>query len=130
MPFQFPHHRMANEFRSQPAGLVQRLFEREYAHHEIKKLRHPRYPAPIPCPTLRADIVDEFPLETLSSQISGQAQIEPRIVNKNDCIRFDPPYLVIHLTKFLAKIGIFDEHVPETHDRLVRPIQKWGARHL
>ena len=130
MPLQFVQQWMTDEFGSQAAGLIQRLFEWEDAHHEIKKLRHARYPTSIPRPNLRTDVADKFPGVAFAPQVSGKAHIETGIVNKNDCSRIDAPYLAKHFMKSLAKISIFDEHIPETHYRLMRPIQKGVGSHF
>src|SRR5580704_1733923 len=54
----------------------------------------------------------------------GQPQIKSGIVDKDDGIWFQSPDIPVHLVKFLSKIRVFHDHVPEAYDSFLRPIHK------
>ena len=113
---------MADEFRSQPAGFVQRFLKRENAHHQVQELCHSRDSGTVPGPDLRADVVDELPRKPVSMKVFSQPEIESRIIDKDHGVRLQSADLVVHPVKLGAKIAILDQDIPQANYRFLSPL--------
>src|SRR5262249_41803904 len=122
-------HGVADKHRAESRFHVEIRLERENAEHEIDEARHLFNPAAVPCPDLRADIIDYFVALQLPVQRAGQSQIETRIVNQNDCVGFAFVNFAERLTELLSKIAVLSQHFPQAENRRVtNPILKLSAR--
>ena len=114
---------MAAEDSLQAGRIVEWRFEREDADHQIEPARHLRNATAIPCPHLRADVIDDLCLRPRASQRFREAQIEAGIIDEEDRIgieRGDAPEL---LKEFFPEKPVVPKHVGEAHHRgMIDPV--------
>lgn len=104
---------MAGEDRSQATGLVERGLKRKNADHEIQPAGHLGYAAFIPCPYLRADVIQDAAGVTLGAERFREAEIESRVVHQHNGIGIFPPDRSEHRVEFLSEIAVMPQHIPE-----------------
>src|SRR5437867_11967428 len=110
---------MTNKYCAQAGFVVELRLEGKDAEHQNEKARHPSDATAVPGPNLRADVVNDFCLQRLLPQCAGQAQIEPRVIDQHDRVRFALFNFLQCFAKLLSKITVFPDYLPQTKDSCV-----------
>src|SRR4029077_17800318 len=99
-------HWMTDKHCAESRRGVEISFERKNAEHKIDEARH-FFDAPtVPCPDLRADVINSFVALRVPSQSARQSQIETRIIDQDDCVGFAFLNFRQCLTELLPKITV------------------------
>src|SRR4029077_12347234 len=99
-------HWMTDKHCAESRRSVEISFERKDAQYKIDEARH-FFDAPtVPCPDLRADVINSFVALRVPSQSACQSQIETRIIDQDNCVGFAFMNFVKRLTELLPKITV------------------------
>src|SRR5919201_3644763 len=104
---------MADKNGAQTGSAVELGFKREDAEHEINPARHLVNTSAVPCPHLRADVVNDFGRRVASAESARETQVKSGIIDQNDGVGsalFDALKSVV---KFSSEVSILLQHFPQ-----------------
>ena len=120
--FERVEQRMADEDGGQAALLVERLFEREDAEHQVEVARHLRDAPAVPGPNLRADVVDDAHARHGALHGLGEAEIETGVVDEHERAGLHAGDVGEHPVELRFEVAVLFQHVPEPHHGLFGPV--------
>ena len=104
--------------------LVELFFEWKQAEHQVEEPSHFWDATLVPCPDLGANVVKELELWMGGAQRFCEAQIESRVIDKNDGIRLEPSDFAAHPFKLVFEIGVIAQDIPEADHGVIGPFEE------
>src|SRR6202162_5436243 len=114
---------MSDKDRAQSACIIEIGLERENAEHQVEPAGHLLDAPAVPCPNLRADVINDLLRRNSPPHSTRQAQIKYGIINQDDGGRFVLFDLAQCFMKLLSEIAVMFDEFPEPEDAgLIDPI--------